>query len=407
MVRQAVNGHIASAHPEAVQQNIYTLIVDGSNLLRICLRDGRINMDGMSYGGFFQFFIHLKQIMGMRDFDYIYVFWDGDLSGQLRYDLYPMYKANRGKNYNESEYDKRLNDYVRKVLQHGKDVRNSDSPSRQREEAERERYEREKPLVMKALEELFVRQISVEYVEGDDLMAYYVMNKLPNEKVVILSTDRDLSQLLSDDVCIYDTLKKKSLSYANHRSVMGYHPDNVVLKKILCGDSSDNIKGVKGVGEASLFKFFPEIKDRKVTLEEVINRAKERIAEIEKENEGKKTKKSQKKPPQMLLNIVNGVSLGMEDGEVYSINDKIINLRKPLLTEEAIAEMDNLIHKPIDPEGRDYRNLYAIIRENKMQDLLDTERFSNFFFSFERIAWKEKKRFEEFQNSSTTVDTSI
>ena len=59
-------------------------------------------------------------------------------------------------------------------------------------------FEREKGIINAILEELCIRQYEFENVEGDDIIAYYVKNKKPNEKVVIVSSDKDLTQLISD-----------------------------------------------------------------------------------------------------------------------------------------------------------------------------------------------------------------
>ena len=67
-----------------------------------------------------------------------------------------------------------------------------------------EAFEREKSIINAILEELCVRQYEYENVEGDDIIAYYVKNKKPNEKVVIVSSDKDLTQLISDTVIVYN-----------------------------------------------------------------------------------------------------------------------------------------------------------------------------------------------------------
>lgn len=385
MPAQAVNRRIAELHPEATAQNIYTLLIDGCNILKISMKDEKVGLDGRHVGGIFQFLLQLKIMLKKKDFDYVYVMWDGDNSGQLRYNVYPLYKANRDKNYYKSDYERGINEYVKKIIQKSKE-RFKDEEYRRKVENEEEEFEREKVEIQKLLEELFIRQVSVNEIEGDDLMAYYVLNKKQNEKVVIMSNDKDLSQLLSEDVCIFLSRDKQFLTYDNHKEIVGYHPDNVLLKKVICGDSSDNIKGVKGVGETTLFKIFPEIRERKVELYEVRQRCMENMEERILQG---------KKPILAQQNIIRGVSEGLEDGEVYKVNEKIIDLKHPMMTDEAVESMKESCYIPIDPSGRDYQNVYKIVSENQISDLLDTGNFASFFSDFERIAWKEKKRFEE------------
>jgi hypothetical protein len=66
-----------------------------------------------------------------------------------------------------------------------------------------------------------------------------------------------------------------------------------------------------------------------------------------------------------------------------------------LLTDEAREGMDSLMHAPIDPDGREYRNVYEIVSNNHMHVLMDERRFSGLFSIFERLIMNEKKYFEK------------
>jgi hypothetical protein len=57
--------------------------------------------------------------------------------------------------------------------------------------------------------------------------------------------------------------------------------------------------------------------------------------------------------------------------------------------------MDALMHAPIDPEGREYRNVYEIVSNNHMHVLMDERRFGGLFSIFERLIMNEKKYFEK------------
>ena len=61
---------------------------------------------------------------------------------------------------------------------------------------EKEIFYEQREIIMKCLEELFVRQCVCDKVEADDLIAYYVNHKKPNERIVIMSNDMDLTQLM-------------------------------------------------------------------------------------------------------------------------------------------------------------------------------------------------------------------
>lgn len=358
---------------------IYTLIIDGNSLLKMSLVNKKLNKKNEEIGGAFTFLLLLRNIINKYDFNFCYCFWDGLNSGQLRANFYPLYKSNRDKHYdiNLSEYDQKINEYVKKVLAYSKNKKQEVK----RGETDDESFQRQREIIFKCLEELFVRQGIYDQVEGDDLIAYYVKNKKPNEKIIIVSGDRDLTQLISDDISVYVTQLKKFISPKNHLQELGYTHENVVLKKILCGDASDNIKGVKGLGETTLFKYFPNIRTEKATLEAIVERSKELLEE---------RKAEKKKPLKCLENIVNGVSdIGIDN--LYEVNKKLIDLSTPLLTTEAREELDAMSYAPLDPEGRDYKNLYQIIVENDIQDLLDSDKFGNFFSSFGRLIENEKK----------------
>jgi 5'-3' exonuclease len=228
-----------------------------------------------------------------------------------------------------------------------------------------------------------------EKTEGDDLISYYVHHKLPNEKVVIMSADEDLTQLISETVCVYNNIKKKFFSSENFVRLKGFPYQNVVLKKVFCGDKSDNIGNIDGVSDVRLIELMPEILTRPVTINEVRERAKEKVEE----------RISQKKKPlKWQENIVNGVSRTAYPGDFYEINEKIINLEHPLLTPEAEEELKEMMHNVQDPEGRSFENLYSYMLEDGIDELSDSDRFAFFFEPYKPLIDKEIKRFKKHTN---------
>lgn len=392
---QPVRKNIAELHPELSEKSTYSLLVDGTNLLRISFQDPKVNTDGVHYGGVFQFLLQLKIMLMKKEFDYVYVFFDDEDSGILRYQIYNDYKANRDKNYAEKVND--TSDYMKaynaklKAMQnaiYGKSKKQKEEkPLSDQERLVKENFAREREILMRYFNELYIRWVFDDETEGDDLIAYYVKNKKPSDKVVIVSADEDLTQLISDTVCIYNPRLKTFVSHKNFKDLKGFVHENVVLKKVFCGDSSDNIGNIDGLSENRLYELMPEIKERPVTINEVKERAAQKIQE---------RKDSKKKPLKWHENIVNGVSKRNYNGDFYEINDRIINLSNPLLTDSAKEEMDATMYAPMDPEGRSLSNLYSYILEDNITDLKNSDKFSSFFSHFKSLIDKEIKRYNEF-----------
>ncbi len=95
----------------------------------------------------------------------------------------------------------------------------------------------------------------LEGYEADDLIAYIVNNfseKL-NISTCIVSSDKDLKQLLSKNVCMYDALKNKLITAESFEDECGIKPSEYLYVLSLMGDASDNIPGIKGIGEKTAF----------------------------------------------------------------------------------------------------------------------------------------------------------
>lgn len=394
---QPVKKNIQEHHADLIKEPpIYTLLIDGGSLLMTTiLADEKVNNQGLHYGGVFQFLLQLRIQMTKKAFDYVYVFFDDEYSGYKRYEIYPEYKANRDKHYEfygDSEYIRNFNAKLKSMQKYiyGKNRKKSDDEMNSKERQERfleENFERERDILCQCFEEMSIRWYMDEVCEGDDLISYYCQHKKENEKIVIVTGDMDISQLLNrDDICIYDLHKKIYITNKNYAAHYGIPCENILIKKIFCGDTSDNISHIAGLSENRLFEMMPEIKNRPVTVEEVKERAKKLIDErIEQK----------KKPFKVHENIVNGVSYRSYDGDFYEINKKIIDLSEPLMTNEAVEAMEDLMDSVIDPEDRTYENLYNLINEENIDEIKGATRFAEFFSPFKQLQEKEIKRYKE------------
>ena len=370
----------------------YTVVLDMNNIMKISSVNHEMNSDGKEYGIVMTALRLIGDILKKKDFNYCIAAYDGIGSGVLRWKFYEDYKANRGKQYELHDPD--MSDYDKKIIARRSIMLEAARQKREgshSRETDDENFERQKYVLQNILEELCIRQYEFENVEGDDIISYYVKHKKDNEKVVIVSSDKDLTQLISDTVIVYNPRMKDFITKDNSIEKIGITHENVVLEKILCGDASDNIKGVKGVGEQTLIKLFPQIKTEKLNLKAVIERSEKLLRE---------RKEAKKKPLKTLENIINGITDGCQGDKLYEINEKIIDLSEPLMTKEAEDELSEVLYAPIDTSDRDMKNVYRIIREKGMNKLSDEEKFSDVFASYSRIMMMEKKRYQEFLKKS-------
>ncbi|MGH7288329.1 MAG: 5'-3' exonuclease, partial [Myxococcota bacterium] len=91
--------------------------------------------------------------------------------------------------------------------------------------------------------------LEVPGYEADDVIATLVERASPDLEVVIVSTDKDLMQLVGERVALLDTMKDRRIGRAEVEERFGVPPERLLDVRALVGDSSDNIPGVKGIGE--------------------------------------------------------------------------------------------------------------------------------------------------------------
>jgi len=106
------------------------------------------------------------------------------------------------------------------------------------------------PYIRKILQALNVPVLELEGFEADDLVATLARHFSGGGiEVVIVSGDKDLMQLVSQDVKLLDTAKGKWVGLEDVKNKFGVEPEKVVEVVGLMGDSIDNIPGVRGIGE--------------------------------------------------------------------------------------------------------------------------------------------------------------
>lgn len=105
------------------------------------------------------------------------------------------------------------------------------------------------PILRQAVEAFDVAQIEMEGYEADDLLSTYA--RLAHERgfeVTIVSSDKDLMQMVGSGVTIFDPMKQRIVDVEQVLEKFGVTPDKVVDVQSLAGDSTDNVPGVSGIG---------------------------------------------------------------------------------------------------------------------------------------------------------------
>lgn len=338
---------------DTVQKIQNTLLVDGNALFKRAFAGAKdeYNSKGEHIGGVYQFLTLLRKLLTEDLYHRVYVFWDGNFSGKLRYDIYEPYKSGRGKDY-----------------------KNGTQPVDEEELKQRK-------LIWEYLNELYVRQLKDEVIEGDDFIAYYCLTKKQNEKVTICTNDRDMAQLISEDVRIYFLDLKNYVDNSNFISYFCYKLENAALIKTMIGDNSDTIKGIKGLGVKTLLTLFPELTERELNINEIISIAKEKQEE---------RLKNKQKPLAVLDNIINSVTEGVQGKRIYEINDMLVNLKRPMLTEDGIRELEQLIDGTLDSSGRDIKKVLIYMERDGLDKSIGEVRYPEYLIPFKKLIDREK-----------------
>ncbi|MFL6816472.1 MAG: DNA polymerase I [Bradyrhizobium sp.] len=120
--------------------------------------------------------------------------------------------------------------------------------------------------------------------EADDLIATYVAEACERgASATIVSSDKDLMQLVTDCVTMYDTMKDRRIGIAEVIEKFGVPPEKVVDVQALAGDSTDNVPGVPGIGVKTAAQLIAEYGDLETLLQRAgeIKQPKRREALIE------------------------------------------------------------------------------------------------------------------------------
>jgi len=330
-----------------------TLLVDGNNLLKIGFHGVRNFFNkGEHVGGTWHFLNTLRRFLEENNYNKVVVCWDSETGSSQRRIIYPKYKLNR-KQKDEDDFKEQS-------------------------------FITQKNRVKQYLEEMFVRQLEVEQSEADDLIAYYCQISEDEDKT-IFSSDRDLTQLISEKVTIYSPQQKRY--YKNGDRIKIYESEiphyNIKTYKILTGDSSDNIDGIFYLGQKTFIKLFPEILDIELKYTDILTKTEKLLLE--------------QKGNVVLQNLLSGKTKeGIFGEEFFTINEKIVDLANPLISDEGKELVKLYYSESLDPDGRGHRNLIRMMMNDGFFKFLPKgdDAWVNFLKPFLKLSRKEKTNFK-------------
>lgn len=223
------------------------LIVDAMNLfVRSYSAYPTMSSHGYQMGGAIGFLKTLRRIIDESQPSVVYVAWEGGGSSKRRA-IFSDYKKGRK--------PEKLNRF------YGDDIPDSDENKKHQIAA-----------LLGFLKCIPACQLYASDAEADDMIAYLCRGPFRDKNKLIVSSDKDLYQLLDDKTRIYSLHKKVFVTAQNVFEEFRVTAQNFALAKALCGDVSDNIPGVKGLGFKKAAKLFPIMGlDQPVLLQELLS----------------------------------------------------------------------------------------------------------------------------------------
>jgi DNA polymerase-1 len=245
--KDLLNNIQEDTNSEALHLNSRVLLVDSMNtFMRSFAVINSMNTQGTHVGGMIGFLRSLAYVVNLVQPTRVICVFDGEGNTTNRKNLYSDYKGNRKlkRITNWSSFDDLADE--------------SASMSQQMLR------------LIDYLHQLPVNIITRDKLEADDIIGYLAPKF---DSSVIMSADQDFLQLCSDNVQVYSPIKKKFYGPKEVFDEYGLWPQNFINYKVLMGDTSDNLPGVKGLGPKKLYKLFPELTgDKTVTLNEIIQK---------------------------------------------------------------------------------------------------------------------------------------
>lgn len=221
------------------QNNI--LFVDGNNLFMRTFSSGinKFNGSGQHVGGIIGFLTSLKATISKYKPKETYVFFDGKNNNKKKRAIYSEYKMGRN-----------MKKWNTKVVE-GASLDKHD-------------FFDELNRLLIYLYTLPVKIIKPDGFEADDSIAYICQNKTLDSNIIIMTTDKDFLQLVNDRIKVYNSHSRKEYDVQKIKEELSMLPQNIIYWRIMDGDKSDNIPGIKMFGLKTILKNFPFFLDQEI-----------------------------------------------------------------------------------------------------------------------------------------------
>ena len=225
------------------------LIIDALNAyLRAYIVDPSISSNGQPIGGLKGFIKILQKLVRDTNPQEVAIIWDGPDGSRKRKTMDKNYKSGRkpirlNRAFHNLTDDQEMHN---KIWQQSRLIE----------------YVNEMPIV----------QVMLPQIEADDVISY--ITRMPHYdgwQKVIVSNDKDFMQLCDGETILFRQIKKEIMNMNTITEQVGVHPTNMALARAIAGDSSDNLKGVRGAGLPTIAKRLPFLsEERTYTVDEVI-----------------------------------------------------------------------------------------------------------------------------------------
>lgn len=311
------------------------LIVDGMNtFIRSFSAVPTLNDNGLHIGGISGFLMSIGSAIKLLNPTRVIVVFDGEGGSLKRRKIYSEYKKGRRTKV-------RLNRTYSELTSMNIENKN---------------MELEFSRIVEYLKILPVTVIAMNQIEADDTIAFLAKTAFNKSKeVVIMSTDKDFLQLASDNIKIWSPTKKLLYDCNEIKKEYNIYCNNFIFYRIMEGDVSDNIPGIKGAGLKTIIKAFPFITEsNQLKLENFIIYSKNNIDKLK-----------------IYAKIVEGE-------QILIRNYNLMQLTNTLIQPFTQLKITDILSKPI-PHLSDFKLIQMINEDgiNLISESCDYSRWTN------------------------------